>query len=251
MSGRVTKGVVFLYRRESRTVDAEYGRDPVTQGRGRAVIPVLDPDHVAASDSDGFGETLLRDPRAGLCPCPTVGLAHLWVLHHSVHSDVLYDTGRPVSSRTSLDAWRVTGHDPGVNVPSNEELGQLLLHQRIRKTREGLHLTQAKFGTAVGVSERQVKRWESATSIPTPDNGQAIADLGERNPELFVIEPDEAVWLIPSSLVGELRRRLQQLEDDMSQTQDLVARGFESLRSEIRDLRRPPGDDQVTTGTGG
>lgn len=137
-----------------------------------------------------------------------------------------------MSSRTSLDTPRVPGQDAGVGVPSEEELRDLLLHQRIRKTREGLALSQAKFAKAVGVSERQVKRWESSTNQPEKANGEKIAELAERPPNLYTPREEElenpAIRL--EAVLGVLGERIEHLDNG-------AAKGLREVRAAIRELR--------------
>lgn len=113
-------------------------------------------------------------------------------------------------------------------VPSTEELEQMLLHQRIRNVRDGLPMSQQKFALAVGVSERQVKRWESGTNLPTEENGRRIAELADRPAELFIPRAEGLVRL-PADVLAEMADRLRALEEQVSESIALTRRALELL----------------------
>jgi transcriptional regulator with XRE-family HTH domain len=91
-------------------------------------------------------------------------------------------------------------------IPSAEELAGLLIHKRIRVTREGLGLSQPAFAQQVGVNERQVKRWESekAGNFPAPANAERIGELADRPAELYC--PQEGDWADMRAFVAAVER---------------------------------------------
>lgn len=111
--------------------------------------------------------------------------------------------------------------------------------KRLKQLREGAGLSKVDLAEKLGVSDNQIRRWESGTARPRPEKEDLLAEIFQINPiDLYIpkgaAEKPEA--LIPE-IQGALNKDLSSLVRRLLNEREQFEKQIESLTSENKELK--------------
>jgi len=111
--------------------------------------------------------------------------------------------------------------------------------KRLKELREGAGLSKVDLAEKLGVSDNQIRRWESGTARPRPEKEDLLAEIFQINPIDLYLPKEAAEKSEPliSEIQGALNKDLSSLVRRLLEEREQFEKQIESLTSENKELK--------------